>query len=162
MGKVPREKLVSVTAVVPQGERAEAGSMSASADLMRTYLGEIGTISLLKAKDEVELGRRIEAAQLARLRALAEIAMVIVALEGIGGRLRRREAAAHDVLAALEGELSDAEVKRIRRGLARSRGLRGQALRAQRCPADGPHPGRRHRACTWWKRTTRSRAPPAS
>jgi RNA polymerase primary sigma factor len=105
-------------AVTPLGAPAEARSISASADLVRTYLGEIGRIPLLKAKDEVELGRRIEASQLALLRALAEIPMVIVTLEEIGGRLRRNQAAPHDLL-AVEGELSDAEVKRITRALAR-------------------------------------------
>ena len=106
-------------AVASLGEPAEAGSIPGSADLVRTYLGEIGKIRLLKAEDEVELGRRIEAAHLELVRALAEIPMAVVALEQIGERLRRNEAASHDVLAALEGELSDAELKRVTRALAR-------------------------------------------
>ena len=98
---------------------ASVESIPASADLVRSYLSEIGKIPLLKADDEVALGRRIEAGQLERLRVLAEVPMVSAALEEIGERLRRKEAAPHDGLAALEGELSDVGVKRITRALAR-------------------------------------------
>ena len=106
-------------AFAPSGEASEAGASSESPDIVRTYLGEIGKIRLLMAKDEIELGRRIETAQLEVLRALAEIPMAIVALQGVGERLRRREAAAHEILAAPEGELSEAEVKRTVRALTR-------------------------------------------
>ena len=106
-------------AFAPSGESSEADTRFGPTDLLRMYFGEIGKIRLLTAKDEIELGRHIEAAQFEVLRALAVIPMAIVALQGIGERLRRREVAAHEILAAPEGELSEAEVRRIVRALGR-------------------------------------------
>src|ERR671914_1365530 len=60
-------------------------------DPVRLYLKEIGKVPLLTARQEVEIGRRIEVGQIALRRALAGIPMAVTALLEIGDRLRRQD-----------------------------------------------------------------------
>src|SRR5262249_36540117 len=53
-------------------------------DPVRLYLKEIGKVPLLTARQEVEIGRRIEVGQIALRRALAGIPMAVTALLDVG------------------------------------------------------------------------------
>lgn len=68
------------------------------ADAVRRYLKEIGRFPVLSAKQEAEIGRRIEAGQLALRRALAQVPIVVDHLLEVGEKLRRREIAPEDVI----------------------------------------------------------------
>src|SRR5205085_4231304 len=72
-------------------------------DPVRLYLKEIGKVPLLTARQEVEIGRRIEVGQIALRRALAGIPMAVRALADVGDRLRREEIPADDVMVLPEG-----------------------------------------------------------
>src|SRR5262245_45150049 len=87
--RVPEESLTTFSA---KGE-----------DPVRLYLKEIGKVSLLTARQEVEIGRRIEVGQIALRRALAGIPMAVRALLDVGDRLRHGEIPADDVMVLAEG-----------------------------------------------------------
>ena len=105
-------------AVVPPGEEPEA-EPPVHGDAVRAYLREIGRIPLLTARQEVELGRRIEVAETQMRRALAEIPMALDALEGLGDGIRRGQLSAADVLTLPEGQFSDADARRMSRRFGR-------------------------------------------
>ena len=94
--------------------RAEtlAALPSKGEDPVRLYLKEIGKVPLLTARQEVEIGRRIEVGQIALRRALAGIPMAVRALLDVGDRLRREEIPADDVMVLPEG--GELEPKAIR------------------------------------------------
>ena len=81
-------------------------------DPVRLYLKEIGKVPLLTARQEVEIGRRIEVGQIALRRALAGIPMAMQALLQVGDRLRRDEMPADDVMVLPEGGELDAKAIR--------------------------------------------------
>src|SRR6266566_5147080 len=72
-------------------------------DPVRLYLKEIGKVPLLTARQEVEIGRRIEVGQIALRRLLAAIPMALRALLDFGDRLRHEQIAADDVIVLPEG-----------------------------------------------------------
>ncbi len=74
-------------------------------DPVRLYLKEIGKVPLLTARQEVEIGRRIEVGQIALRRLLAAIPMALRALLDFGDRLRHEQIAADDVIVLPEGSL---------------------------------------------------------
>src|SRR5215831_16210446 len=83
-------------------------------DPVRLYLKEIGKVPLLTARQEVEIGRRIEVGQIALRRALAGIPMAVTALLDVGDRLRHEAIAADDVIVLPEGgEIDAAEIKPV-------------------------------------------------
>jgi RNA polymerase primary sigma factor len=93
-------------------------------DPVRLYLKEIGKVPLLTARQEVEIGRRIEVGQIALRRALAGIPIAIRMLLEISDRLRRDEIPADDVIVLPEGgELDAGEVKPVLTAFARVRRL---------------------------------------
>src|SRR6266446_4862275 len=98
-------------------------------DGVRLYLREIGKIPLLTAQQEVEIGRRIEIGQIALRQALAGIPMALSALLQVGGRLRREEIPADDVILQEGEELAGAEIKRVLRAFSRVRWLERQIAR---------------------------------
>src|SRR5499427_6989640 len=65
-------------------------------DPVRLYLKEIGKVPLLTARQEVEIGRRIEFGQIALRRALAGVPMAVSALLEVGDRLRHEAISAAD------------------------------------------------------------------
>jgi RNA polymerase primary sigma factor len=81
-------------------------------DPVRLYLKEIGKVSLLTARQEVEIGRRIEVGQIALRRALAGIPLAMQTLLDVGDRLRREETPADDVMVLPEGGELDAKAIR--------------------------------------------------
>ena len=91
-------------------------------DPVRLYLKEIGKVPLLTARQEVEIGRRIEVGQIALRRALAGIPMAMTALLDVGDRLRRTETPADDVMVLPEGgELDPKAVRPVLLAFARIR-----------------------------------------
>ena len=99
-------------------------------DPVRLYLKEIGKVSLLTARQEVEIGRRIEVGQIALRRALAGIPMAVRALLEIGDRLRRGDIPPGDVIVLPEGgELEAREVRPVVLAFGRIRRLEGKIAR---------------------------------
>src|SRR2546422_2423723 len=93
-------------------------------DRVRLYLKEMGKVPLLTARQEVEIGRRIEVGQIALRRFLAGIPMALRALLDVGDRLRHEHIAADDVIVLPEGgELDAGEIKRVLAAFARIRRL---------------------------------------
>ena len=81
-------------------------------DPVRLYLNEIGRVPLLKAAQEVQIGRRIEVGQIALRSALTGIPMAVEALLEVGDGLRRGEVPADDLIVLPEG--GELEAKAIR------------------------------------------------
>ncbi|MGH7353750.1 MAG: sigma-70 family RNA polymerase sigma factor [Candidatus Rokuibacteriota bacterium] len=113
----------------PDAEEVRQGSAevptpfaSRAEDPVRLYLKEIGRVPLLTAKQEVEIGRRIEVGQIALRRALAGIPLAIRALGEVGDRLRRGDMGADEVIVLAEGgELDAREVRPVLRAFAKIR-----------------------------------------
>jgi RNA polymerase primary sigma factor len=97
---------------------------SAEEDPVRVYLHDIGRVRLLTARQEVEIGQRIEAGQAALRRALAGLPMIVRALLEIGDRLRAGEVDRGDVIVLPDGgEVDDRELKKVLNTFARIRRL---------------------------------------
>jgi RNA polymerase primary sigma factor len=93
-------------------EETYAPGLSRGEDPVRLYLKEIGKVPLLTAAQEVQIGRRIEAGQIALRRTLVAIPMAVEGLLEIGDKLRRGEMSADDVIVLPEG--GELEAKAIR------------------------------------------------
>jgi RNA polymerase primary sigma factor len=111
---VAEEPAILTEDVEETAPRAEALAAlpSKGEDPVRLYLKEIGKVPLLTARQEVEIGRRIEVGQIALRRALAGIPMAVATLLDVGDRLRREEIPADDVIVLPEG--GELEPKAIR------------------------------------------------
>jgi RNA polymerase primary sigma factor len=107
-------------------------------DPVRLYLKEIGKVALLTARQEVEIGRRIEVGQIELRKALSGIPMAVGLLLEVGDRLRRDDIPADDVIVLPEGgELDAAEIKPILAGFARIRRLEREIARLRAALRDG-------------------------
>jgi RNA polymerase sigma factor (sigma-70 family) len=73
-------------------------------DPVRRYFKEIGRFPLLTAQQEVAIGRRIEAGQLALQRALARVPVAVDRLIEVGEKLRHGEIAPKDAIVLPRGE----------------------------------------------------------
>jgi RNA polymerase primary sigma factor len=105
---------------VPEG--TVAALPSKGEDPVRLYLKEIGKVPLLTARQEVEIGRRIEVGQIALRRALAGIPVAVRTLLEVGDRLRREEIPADDVIVLPEGgELDPKAIRPVLLAFARMR-----------------------------------------
>jgi len=97
------------------------------ADAVRRYLKEIGRFPVLTAKQEAEIGRRIEAGQLVLRRALAQVPIAGDHLLGVGEKLRRGAIAPEEVIvlqarfALTRERIRQIEVRALRK--LRRRGL---------------------------------------
>src|SRR5712692_7021882 len=101
-------------------------------DPVRLYLKEIGKVSLLSARQEVEIGRRIEEGQMRLRRALVGIPMAVRALSEVGDKLRRQETDPDDVIVLPEGGEPDAEeIKSVLNAFGRIRRLTREIDRLQ-------------------------------
>jgi RNA polymerase primary sigma factor len=106
-------------------------------DPVRLYLKEIGKVPLLTARQEVEIGRRIEVGQIALRRALAGIPMAVTALLEVGDRLRHETISADDVIVLpAGGEIDAAEIKPVVQAFARIRRLEREIGRLQEALGD--------------------------
>ena len=105
-------------------EEALRPSTSEGEDPVRIYLKEIGKVSLLKAEQEVAIGRRIEAGQIQLRRALAGVPLAVQRLLTMVESLRRDEAPLDDVFVLPEGgELDLDELRPLLAALGRIRRL---------------------------------------
>ncbi len=102
----------------------------AGEDPVRAYLQDIGKVKLLTARQEVEIGRRIEAGQVAVRRALAGVPMAVRALLEVGDRVRAGEVDPADVFVLPEGgEVKGGELRRLLAAFARIRRLDNEIAR---------------------------------
>jgi RNA polymerase primary sigma factor len=93
-------------------------------DPVRLYLKEIGKVPLLKAEEEVTIGQRIEAGQIALRRALGGIPLATSKLATRVDRVRREEIPLDDVILLPEGgEPKPDEIKPMLAAVARIRRL---------------------------------------
>jgi RNA polymerase primary sigma factor len=116
---------------------AEPGASREDTDPVRLYLKEMGKVRLLTAKQEVEIGRRIEIGQIEVRRGLAGIPLVVRELLALGEQLRRGEVAAGDVIVLAEGgELDERAVRPFLRAFARVRRLEAEIARLQQSLGD--------------------------
>ncbi len=121
----------------PIPEERVPGVSAKGEDPVRLYLKEIGKVPLLKARQEVEIGRRIEVGQIALRRALAGIPLAVRQLLDIGDRLRRGETPAEDVMVLPEGgELDPKAVRPVILAFARIRRHERQVRRLQEALGD--------------------------
>jgi RNA polymerase primary sigma factor len=106
-------------------------------DPVRLYLKEIGKVPLLSARQEVEIGQRIEAGQIRLRHALVGIPLAVRALSEVGDKLRRQQIDPEDVIVLPEGGEPDAEeIKAVLNGFARIRRLSREIDRLQLALAD--------------------------
>ncbi len=122
-------------------ETVEAASAAVDADLVRTYLREVGKRPLLTPAQETELGRRIDAARADLVGALAGMPCAIHTLTDLAQRVRSGQApAAELVLLPDGGELDTARVEPVLRAIARADRLRAwSCLSAPKSPAGAGH-----------------------
>jgi RNA polymerase primary sigma factor len=105
-------------------EESLRASASPAEDPVRLYLKEIGKVSLLKASEEVAIGRRIEAGQTALRRALGRVPFATTRLLELVDRVRSKEIPLDDVILLPEGgEPSPSEVRSSLAAFARVRRL---------------------------------------
>jgi RNA polymerase primary sigma factor len=116
-------------ALVAAPERPAQGDAE---DPVRIYLKEIGKVRLLTAEQEVAIGRRIEAGQIAMRRALGGIPVATAAILGLAGRMRQGEIPVDEVILLPEGgEPEPDELRPILTGLSRIRRLELEIQRLQ-------------------------------
>src|SRR3989442_9099671 len=143
----PEDEAEEPTAALIEEEPEEAPSRvpeeslttysSKGEDPVRLYLKEIGKVPLLTARQEVEIGRRIEVGQIALRRALAGIPMAVTALLEVGDRLRHEAISADDVIVLpAGGEIDAAEIKPVVQAFARIRRLEPEIARLQEALGD--------------------------
>jgi RNA polymerase primary sigma factor len=130
LGRIDPEEPVAAEAGAELEDAAEVASellepsAAPSEDPVRLYLKEIGRVPLLKAEQEVAIGQRIEAGQIALRRALASIPTATARLLALVDRVRREELPLDDVILLPEGgEPAPAEVKPMLAAFARIRRL---------------------------------------
>src|SRR5438128_466066 len=113
-------------------EEALAPSALPSEDPVRLYLKEIGKVPLLKAEEEVTIGQRIEAGQIALRRTLGGIPLATARLGVLVDRVRKEEIPLDDVILLPEGgEPKPDEVKPMLGAVARVRRLQGEIERLE-------------------------------
>jgi RNA polymerase primary sigma factor len=118
-------------------EEALRPSNSPAEDPVRLYLKEIGKVALLKAEEEVALGRRIEIGQIALRRALGRVPFATARLLGLVDRVRREEVPLEDViLLPAGGEPSPSEIRSSLAAFARIRRLEREIERLQTALGD--------------------------
>jgi RNA polymerase primary sigma factor len=109
---------------------------------IRQYLKEIGQVRLLSAAEEVEIGQRIEAGQIAMRRIVGGIPLAVHALLEVAGRLRHGEMTVDEVLVVADG-LEEREADAFLRTAVRVQRLEidaaaaGQSLHSRRRSAAG-------------------------
>jgi len=118
-------------------EEALRPSASPAEDPVRLYLKEIGKVSLLKAEEEVTIGRRIEVGQIALRRALGRVPFATAKLLALVDRVRHEEVPLDDVILLPEGgEPTPSDVRASLAAFARVRRLEREIERLQTALVD--------------------------
>src|SRR5262245_56103260 len=139
---------------VEEEGRSDGRLLAGHDEGVQRYLREIGKVSLLTGRDEVEIGQRIEAALRDLLRALARVPMAMAALSALAERVRRGEVDVDGVLESPQALAGPAGPRRARSpsgaGGAGSAGcgIGPPAGPAGRTPSRGSRCVRR-----WWRRS---------
>ena len=108
-----------------EDDTADAPIGREDVDLVRLYLQHIGRRKLLKARDEVALGERIERAQRDVVTALVEIPAALQTLMSLAERIRHDQAPANELILLPEGgELRVEQITPVLRAFGRVRRLR--------------------------------------
>ena len=134
------------------GELTVDAASSEDVDVLRVYLRHIGRRKLLKAAEEQEIGRRMETARQAVLRALAEIPSARRALLDLAAQVRAGTAPAAELILLPDGgELTPGTIEPVldvlERAEAQSRRLESRAERPHR-DSVATRAKRRNRAAT--------------
>jgi RNA polymerase primary sigma factor len=119
-----------------EAESAEATELSAEpgedVDVLRVYLRHIGRRKLLKAAQEQEIGRRMEVARQAILRAVAEIPSARRALFDMAAQVRSGQAPAAELILLPDGgELTPGTIEPVLQVLERAAGQVARLGRAR-------------------------------
>ncbi len=126
--------------VEPDLEEAEPEPVAAAdrtEDPVRLYFQEMGKVRLLTARQEVEIGRRIEQSQIALRRALAGVPLAVRRVLELGEAMRAGQAQTDEMFLPPEGGAVDSrELKRLTRGLGRIRRLETEIARLTQSLAD--------------------------
>jgi RNA polymerase primary sigma factor len=102
-------------------------------DLVHLYFREIGKTRLLSSEQEVQIGRRIETAEIEARGALTAIPMALGALLEIGDKLRNKHILGGDVILLPEGgEVGGAEIRHLLLAFRRVRRLDRQIAQLER------------------------------
>jgi RNA polymerase primary sigma factor len=122
------------SAALALGEEApEEGLVGEEVDLVRSYLRQIGRRKLLKAWQEAEIGRRIEAARERLQAALAGIPVALDSLLTLADRVRKGDIPPADLILFPDGgELEPTRVEPVLRAFARMRRRARDARRPRR------------------------------
>src|SRR5262245_22141498 len=114
---------------VEEEGRSDGRLLAGHDEGVQRYLREIGKVSLLTGRDEVEIGQRIEAALRDLLRALARVPMAMAALSALAERVRRGEVDVDGVLESPEARAGPSGPEPRRRLGGRLRRLRHRSAR---------------------------------
>src|SRR6266540_497815 len=132
VGDGPAADTVELEETPSLTEEALAPSAPPSEDPVRLYLKEIGKVPLLKAEEEVTIGQRIEAGQIALRRVLGGIPLATCQLGALVDQVRREEIPLDDVILLPEGgELRPDEVRPMLAAVARIRRLQTEIERLE-------------------------------
>jgi RNA polymerase sigma factor (sigma-70 family) len=106
-------------------EPSERAVRQEDVDLVRMYLGQIGRRSLLKPAEEVQIGKRLDAARRSLIAALSGFPCVIDNLGRLADRVKAGSAPAAELILLPDGgELEPGRVAPVIRAIDRARRLR--------------------------------------
>jgi RNA polymerase primary sigma factor len=106
-------------------------------DPIRLYLREMGKVPLLTARQEVEIGQRIESGQIELRELLAGIPMVVRTLLETADRVRKGAQPAEEVVLLPDGaDLDDKELRPVMRAFGRIRRLDQEIARLRESLSD--------------------------
>src|SRR5215475_14329296 len=108
--------LESVDTEAPEQDSVTEADHGKVEDPVRLYFQEMGKVRLLTARQEVAIGQRIEAAQIALRRALAGVPLAVRRLLDMAEAVRAGREQADEMLLLPEGgEVDSRELKRLTR-----------------------------------------------
>jgi RNA polymerase primary sigma factor len=146
----PIDVELPVAATAEEGEPATPEELP-ERDTVRLYLNEIGRVKLLTARQEVEIGQRIERGQIEVRRRLAALPFVVRAVLEAGDRIRARQGDPREfILLPDGGDLDEAQLKPVLRSFARIRRLESEITRLRQARTSGSLPAGTRRSYAGW------------
>ena len=134
------EKLLAEKADQKQGEGSDEGTPASKADSVsiddpvRMYLREMGTISLLTRKGEVEIAKRIEAGQQEVISAVANCSITVEEIIALGESIKQGNLSIFNITLITEPEEKNEEFekKEAKKFLKKIKSLKTQEQKIQR------------------------------